>query len=213
MTKFEDPYNNVIQFPIKAVPKFGFERATIDKDKKRDSMEHRGQMTLFEPPNEGEVVRLPMSPFAEAFLLDEQGDPRAVESYRKAIAEEDCIPDAYCNLGIMQSKEGSSAPAFDSFTNALKHDPRHFESHYNLGNLYFESDNMRLARVHYEFAAEIRPTVPYVYFNLGLLYALDQNFKASIDALTKYKEYAPEDDTRQVDELITSIKLSIASQS
>lgn len=213
MSKFEDPYNNVIQFPIKAVPKFGFERATLDKGKQRDQMEGQGQMSLFQKPEGGDVVKLPMSPFAEAYLLDEQGDPRAVEAYRNAIAEEDCVSDAYCNLGIMQSKEGTAPAAFDSFTHALKFDPRHFESHYNLGNLYFESDDMRLARVHYEFAAEIRPAFPYVYFNLGLLYALDENFKASIEALTKYKDLAPEDDTRQVDELITSIKLSMASQS
>ena len=213
MSKFEDPYNNVIQFPIKAVPKFGFERAKVDGDAKRGAMENQGQMTLFGHPAAKDVVKLPTSPFAEAFLLDEQGDPNAAECYRKAIAEEDCVSDAYCNLGIMQSKEGETSNAFDSFTKALAADPRHFESHYNLGNLYFETDNMRLARVHYEFASEIKPAFASLYFNLGLLYALDQDFKSSIEALTKYKQLAPEDDTRQVDELITSIKLSMASQS
>ena len=79
-------------------------------------------------------------------LLDEREDRRAADSYRRAIAEGDCPADAYCNLGIIESKAGRMAKAFDCFTKSLEHDPRHFESHYNLGNLYFEEDNLRLAQ-------------------------------------------------------------------
>jgi len=209
MSEFKDQYDNVIQFPIKAVPKFGFERARVGKSEKTDQMERQGQMSLFRQPA-ADVVQLPTSAFAEAFLLDERGDARAAESYRKAIAEGDCVADAWCNLGIMQSRDGKRNEAFDSFTKALGHDPRHFESHYNLGNLYFESDDLRLARVHYEFAAAIKPTFPYLHFNLGLLYALAEDYEAAVDSLLRYKELAPEDESRQAEDLITNIRLTIA---
>jgi hypothetical protein len=41
-----------------------------------------------------------------------------------------------------------------------------------LGNLYFEGDNLRLAKMHYELAAEINPIFPNLYFNLGLVLGL-----------------------------------------
>lgn len=80
--------------------------------------------------------------------------------------------DAYCNLGIMETRAGRTARAFDCFTKSLAHDPRHFEAHYNLGNLYFEEDTLRLARLHYELAAEIDPNSPNLHFNLGLVLTL-----------------------------------------
>ena len=100
--------------------------------------------------------------------MDERHDDRAEELYRRAIAEGDLVADAYCNLGIIASQAGRIAKAFDCFTKSLEHHSRHFESHYNLGNLYLEGDNLRLAKMHYELAAKINPTFPNLYFNLGL---------------------------------------------
>ena len=151
-----------------------------------------------------------ISPFEEALLLDERGDCRAANAYGRAIAEGDLVADAYCNLGIMESKAGRMAKAFDCFTKSLEHNPRHFESHYNLGNLYFEGDNLRLARMHYELAAEINPTFPNLYFNLGLVLALLGEHNAAIEAFVHFQNLAPPEERKNADDLISGLWRSLA---
>ena len=152
-----------------------------------------------------------LSHFEHALLLDERGDPRASDLYLKAIAAQECVADAYCNLGIIESKQGETAKAFDCFTNCLKHDPRHFEAHYNLGNLYFEVNDLRLARVHYELATEVDPSFPNVYFNLALVLSINNEFDAAVNALTKYQEMVPAEEGRHADELLENLKKSLAA--
>lgn len=142
--------------------------------------------------------------------MDERDDSRAEKAYLRAISQGDLAADAYCNLGIIQSKAGRTTKAFDCFTKSLEYDSRHFESHYNLGNLYFEGDDLRLAKMHYELAAEINPTFPNLYFNLGLVLALLKETKAAIDALIKYQLMAPPKERRNADNLISGLKKSLA---
>ena len=167
-------------------------------------------MNLFSAPSgsSARIVSLPskLSPFEEALLLDERGDDKTSEFYRTAISESDCVADAYCNLGILEFKAGKTDKAFDCFTKALKQDPRHFESHYNLANLYSDIENFRLARQHYEIAAEIEPDFPNIYFNLGVVLALNEDWKAAVKALDKYKQLVPENAGSKADELLTSLR-------
>ena len=202
-----DPMNNVIRFPVEGVRKFGFKRA---KRHRESAMEKKGQLSLFEKPT-GEVLPLPtgMSAFEEALLLDERGDSAAADAYRKAIDEHDYVADAYCNLAIMQSREGRTVEAFDSFAKSLGHEPRHFESHYNMANLYFEEGDLRLARTHYEIAASIAPEFPNVYFNLGLVHAMSEDLQAAIEALSTYRDLATNDDGRMAEELLATLRRSI----
>ena len=195
----------IIQFPAKQPPRFGFER--VRKRRK----ENPDQLTFFST-GLGRILRLPanINPFEEALLLDERDDSRAREAYGRAISEGDLAADAYCNLGIIESKSGGMTKAFDCFTKSLQHDPRHFESHYNLGNLYFEVDNIRLARMHYELAAAINPTFPNLYFNLGLVLALLEETKAAIDALVRYQLLTPREERRNVENLINELRKSLA---
>src|SRR5213593_2138786 len=117
--------------------------------------ELQGQLNLFRPET-GRIARL-LTPFEEALLLHEQGDPTAAEHYIEAISEGDNVAEAYCNLGIINLERGDVAKALDSFTLSLKSDPRHVEAHYNLGNLYYDAGELRLARLHYEAATQIEP--------------------------------------------------------
>src|SRR5262249_53382179 len=132
------------------------------------------------------------------------------ELYQRAIDEGDCIADALCNLGIIQSRSGQVPQAFDSFTAALKNNPRHFEAHYNLANMYFEVEDHRLARVHYQIAAEIDPSFPNPYFNLGLVLALENDLAAAVFALTSYQSLATPDEARKADELLLNLRKSLA---
>lgn len=78
-------------------------------------------------------------------------------SFEKAIEHDDSTADAFCNLGIIESKSGQNNEAFDCFTRSIAEDPRHLESHYNLSNLYFDIGNLGLAHEHYEIAAKLDP--------------------------------------------------------
>ncbi|MGH2574064.1 MAG: tetratricopeptide repeat protein, partial [Ignavibacteria bacterium] len=171
---------NIIDFPIKENIKFGLRKV---KKSREIYLKRTSQIDLFSPSSsEANVYILPtdLSPFEEALILDEQGDKRAYDTYGKAISADDCVADAYCNLGILEYEAGKTVKAIDCFTNSLKHEPRHFESHYNLANLYSEIGNLPLAKTHYEFAKELQPGFPDIYFNLGLVYAMTRDFESSV---------------------------------
>jgi tetratricopeptide (TPR) repeat protein len=196
---------------MEGVRKFGFKRA---KRGRESAMERKGQLNLFDKPT-GEVLSLPtgISVFEEALLLDEQGDKTAVETYRQAIDEDDCAADAWCNIGIIESREGKVIEAFVSFTNSLAKEPRHFESHYNMANLYFEEGDLRLAETHYGIAASIDPEFPNVHFNLGLVHAMNEDLEAAIDSLTTYKKLTPGDDARMAEELLATLRKTLTQKS
>ncbi len=169
--------------------------------------ELRGQLNLF-PEKGGRLLQLParLSPFEEALILHEQGEERATEMYMEAIHKGECVSDAYCNLGILDYEQNKIPKAFDHFTNALRYDPRHFESHFNLAHLYFEAGDFRLARLHYEISAVIEPGSASVHFNLGLIHAMDGDLAAAIASLNRAKEYSTEEELAEIDELLVSLQ-------
>lgn len=169
--------------------------------------ELHGQLNLF-PESGGQLIPLPVrrSPFEEALFLHEKGDERAVKMYRLAILQGECVADAYCNLGILEFENQETSGAFDNFTNALKYDPRHFESHFNLAHLYFEAGDYSLARLHYEISAVLEPNSASVHYNLGLIYALNGELTEAIESLTKAKEHSTGEELVQVEELLLNLK-------
>ena len=197
----------ILNFPGQP-SKLGYKRAKRRAGKPRDI----NQLDLFPDPV-GEILHLEsgLSRFDQALMLDERGDPGAADFYAKAIAEEDCPADAYCNLGIIESRNGNTMRAFDCFTSSLKHNPRQAEAHYNLGNLYFELNDFRLAQTHYEMAAEIDPAFVNVYFNLALIQAIKNDFSAAVVALGKYRESVSEEEGRVAEELLQNLKASWAA--
>jgi tetratricopeptide (TPR) repeat protein len=152
------------------------------------------------------------SPFEQALQSDERGDLQAATLYAQAIESQDCVAAALCNLGILESKQGNTAKAFDCFTTCLKQDPRHALAHYNLANLYFEVNDFRLAQVHYELAAEVDPTFANVYFNLALVQSLNHDLAGAIAALVKYQQLAPAAEARHADELLRTLRQTLAAR-
>ena len=193
----------VVQFTQPAPEKFGFKPV---RKRKHDAVEKTNQLNLFLG---GRVVKLGnLSAFEEALILDERNEPMAKELYLKAIAENDCVADAYCNLGILESQENHFHKAIDCFTLSLKNDPRHFEAHYNLANLYAEIGNWPLAKVHYQMSITLEPDFPNSHFNLGLTLAMIGESHAAVSELYQYKKLSDKDDFRQVDELIATISMT-----
>jgi Flp pilus assembly protein TadD len=197
----------IIKFPVQP-SKFGYKRVP----KRTRNPEDPAQLPLFTQPT-AQVLRLAtgLSLFEHALLLDEREDPTAAEFYQKAIAEQDCVADAYCNLGIIESKQGNTARAFDCFTNSLKHNPRHCEAHFNLGNVYFDINDFRLAQMHYEMAAEVDPSFPNVYFNLALVLSINNDLATAVRALTTYQELSSASDARKADEMLDVLRKSLAA--
>jgi tetratricopeptide (TPR) repeat protein len=182
---------------------------------RRIEAELHGQLNLF-PETQGQLIPLPIkaSPIEKAMRYHESGDRKAAEfAYRQAIEEGDSIPDAYCNLGILDFEAGRSPEAFDHFTNALKHDPRHFESHFNLAHLYFEAGDLRLSRLHYELAAQLEPSFPNLYFNVGLVNAVVGDYSEAVTALNKARSLATDEDRPKIDELLANIHKATDSES
>jgi len=196
----------ILKFPAEA-SKLGYKRV-----RKRKAKEDPGQLNLF-PQVTAPILSFtsPLSPFDEALMFDERGDAKAADLYFKAIEDQDRVADAYCNLGIIESQNGDTTKAFDCFTTSLKHDPRHSEAHYNLGNLYFELNDFRLAQVHYEMAGEVDPSFANAYFNLALVLSINKDFGAAIGALTKYQALVSGNEARDVEEMLRSLKTSLAT--
>lgn len=189
----------IIQFPISSTPeKFGLQRAHRKKCK---SNSKPGQLNLF---TGGKIIKLnQLSRFEEALLLDEHDDKQNARlHYLKAIQEDDCVADSYCNLGILESQDGLYPKAIDCFTMALKNDPRHYEAHYNLANLYAEVGNHPLAKIHFGIAIELEPTFPNSYFNLGLTLALMQDYREATKVLTIYKSLSPDEEHQHTNDLL-----------
>lgn len=198
---------NIINFPGSAA-KLGYTR--VKHCKKED---HPDQLQLFSQPSARVVTFVPeQSSFDEALALDERGDAGGAEElYQKAIQEESCVPDAHCNLGIIESQKGNVTKAFDYFTTSLKHDPRHAEAHYNLGNLYFEVSDYKLAQVHYEIAGQIAPSFANVFFNLALVRALNNDLPGAVLSLTTYQSLVPPDKAREAEELLGNLRASLSA--
>ena len=194
----------VIQFPGSSPEKFGFKPV---RKKRKSSGDIPGQLDLF---SGGKVRSLhQLSVFEEALMLDEQGDNRAREHYLKAIEAGDSIADAYCNLGIIESEKKNNIEAIDCFTKALKEDPRHYEAHYNLANLYAEIGNLPLAKVHYQMAITIEPEFPNSYFNLALTLAMNKEVEEAIKLLLMYCNLVGREERSQAEELINNLSYSL----
>lgn len=194
----------VVKFPVQTPEKFGFKPV---RKKKAEQREKPGQLNLF---SGGRLVKLSqLSPFEEALLLDEQGDPRARAMYQKAIESGDCVADSYCNLGILESQEKNYSKAIDCFTLCLKNEPRHFEAHYNLANLYAELGNFPLAKVHYQMSIEVEPEFPNSHFNLGLTLAMNREMEDAILSLMTYQKLASPEDQSHVQELINNLSRTV----
>lgn len=192
----------ILKLPVQAT-KLGYKRV---RKRYKAAADDPNQLDLFSaPPAQILAFETELSPFEQALLSDERGDNHAADLYNEAIEKQDCVADAFCNLGIIETQRGNTMRAFDCFTTALKHDPRHCEAHYNLGNLYFDLNDFRVAQVHFELAAEINPEFANAFFNLALVQSLNHGSAAAMDALRKYGELVTPEEANAAIELIENL--------
>jgi tetratricopeptide (TPR) repeat protein len=198
----------ILKFPGDAT-RLGYSRV----GKRRRRADDPNQLDLFLPaPARIESFSAALSVFEQALQCDERGEPQAADLYAQAIENQECVADAFCNLGIIESKGGNTAKAFDCFTTSLKHDARHAEAHYNLANLYFEVNDFRLAQIHYEMAAEVDPDFANIYFNLALVQSINGELAAAIKSLTTFQQLAPANEARNADELLRNLRQTLVTR-
>jgi tetratricopeptide (TPR) repeat protein len=166
-----------------------------------------GQLNLFES-GQASLIQMPrkLSCFEQGLMMHEKGDRGAIELYWESIRNGEYVADAYCNLGVLEVESRRLIKAADYFTLSLKADPRHFESHFNLGNFYYDMGEHRLARLHYEMAREIEPAFCHLHFNLALVHIQQEDVDLAIDSLEKCRKLAAEGECTQVDELLRRLR-------
>ncbi|MEM6644439.1 MAG: tetratricopeptide repeat protein [Bacteroidota bacterium] len=196
--------SRVVQFPMQPPEKLGHKKV---RRKRKPNLEDYGQLNLFKKIDDTPVVSMPARGnfFEEALLLDELGDPAAEKYYLLAVANDQSVDDALCNLGILKSGQGEHTKALDFLTRALRSNPRHFEAHYNLGNVYSELGNLELARVHYELSTEIAPEHPNGFYNLGLVLISLKEYKKAIESINRFVALAPSTEHQVANELIKTL--------
>lgn len=191
----------VVQFPGMASEKLGPQKVHRRSFRRK---ENPAQLNLFT----GRLVSLHhTSSFDAALAADEAGDwVKAKELYRQAITARENPADAWCNLGIIEAKEGNAVKAISAFTHALSIEPRHLEAHYNLANAYAEAGNYALAELHYRLAIDIDPDFPNSYYNLGLTLALQKSYVQAIEHLSTYCRLTTREEHEQAIEIIRHLQ-------
>ena len=198
----------ILKLPIEAT-KLGYRR--VRKGRKCKGGENPDQLVLFAQPK-AQILAFEnpaLSPFEQALLYDDRGDAKAAELYSRAIEQQDCVADALCNLGILESENGNTIKAFDCFTACLKENPRHTEAHYNLANLYFDQNDFRLAQLHFELAIEFDPAFANAFFNLALALVINDDIAGALRTLGRYKQLVSEDEGRIAEETLENLRKSL----
>ncbi len=133
----------------------------------------------------------------------------AKSGYLKAIGAEENVADAYCNLGIIEFQQDHQALAIDYLSRSLEINPRHFEAHYNLANVYGEIGNYKLAKAHYGISIQLEPEFANSYFNLGLTLAMNKEYEEAIVALEKYLQLSPNEDQSAIITVLDKLKSTL----
>ena len=88
----------------------------------------------------------------------------------------------------------------------MENNPRHFEAHYNLANVYGDLGNFKLAKAHYEISIQIEPSFANNYFNLGLTLAMNKEYKQAAEALEQYILHVPDEDHSAIISVLDKLK-------
>ena len=150
------------------------------------------------------------SPFEQAVRLQDQNDPRAIQWYRKAIQAGEGVADSWCNLGILESGAGWKSRAMHCFQQAIRVEPRHFDAHYSLANLYYDNGELDLARIHYDIASGISADFPPLIHQQAMLALLEQHYKEAITLLRRYMLLVDGQSRVRAERLIQRISADVA---
>jgi tetratricopeptide (TPR) repeat protein len=90
----------------------------------------------------------------------------------------------YCWSNVL-AEEGRTDEAIDVGREAIRHDPRMPEAHYNLGTLLARKNDLAEAITAYRIAVDLRPDYPQAWNNLGIVLAMTGDRRGAAEALIR----------------------------
>ncbi len=126
-------------------------------------------------------------------LLDTRRFDEGHASLEQAIALKPDEPSVLAALGRSYDGKGDTASSVNSFKRAIEVNPEMFESHNDLGAVYFKNRNYSLAESSFATALRLRPEALTSRFNLGLCYARQGRYIDATRELERVVQATPDD--------------------
>ncbi|MDX1649185.1 MAG: tetratricopeptide repeat protein [Myxococcota bacterium] len=124
--------------------------------------------------------------FREALALEDDAPEAAAEAYRRALAEDPELLDAWVNLGRLVHEGGDAREAVQLYHRALAIAPDDPVAHYNVALALEDAKGPEPAIAHYERAIALDPGFADAHYNLAGLY---EQLGRGADALRHYRAY------------------------
>jgi len=127
--------------------------------------------------------------------LKQEKTSAARDSFERAVkltaSYPDTLPNAWNNLGLLDTREGRSDAAVSSFQEALRLSPDHFVALENLGNAYRQQKRWEEARGTLERALAVRPRDPEANYSLGMVFAQTEETGRAYEYLQRALRFRP----------------------
>jgi tetratricopeptide (TPR) repeat protein len=124
--------------------------------------------------------------FEQGLGLEDRDPAAAAEAYRRALALDPTLTDAYVNLGRLRHEGGDAREAARLYHLALEQNPDDPVLHFNLALALEDTQGAEAAIRHYERALALDPDFADAHYNLAGLY---EQAGRGADALRHYRTY------------------------
>jgi len=124
--------------------------------------------------------------FEQGLGLEDRDPPAAADAYRRALALDPELTDAYVNLGRLRHQSGDAREAARLYHLALERSPEDPVLHFNLALALEDTRGAEAAMQHYERALALDPDFADAHYNLAGLY---EQAGRGADALRHYRDY------------------------
>ena len=98
-------------------------------------------------------------------------------------------PEAYMNLGVVDTLEGNTDAAMRNFFEAIKLRPDYAEAYFNLGGAYYKQKLLNQAEDAFRKAIDLQPEYGRAHYSLGFVYLDQKKYELARRHAEKAAEY------------------------
>jgi tetratricopeptide (TPR) repeat protein len=124
-----------------------------------------------------------MEPTTGQFVMDFRPEERVVPTRVQSIPAATTADELFARGVSLEDDPSSYAEAISSYAKVLELEPAHAAAHINMGTLFYNRQDYRMAEHHYRKAVEADPRYALAYFDLGNV--LDETGRAA-EAIRAY---------------------------